>query len=79
MENTETMTAAGQPSAKMETLIPAREAARLLHCNPRLVKAYAERGDIPAMRMGNRWMFLPSLLDEWRRKKLLENCDAGKF
>jgi hypothetical protein len=31
------------------------------------------------MRMGNRWMFLPSLLDEWRRKKLMGNCEAGKF
>jgi len=60
----------------METLIPAREVARLLHCNVRLVKAYAGRGDLPAMRMGNRWMFLLSLLVEWRRKKLLENCSG---
>jgi hypothetical protein len=36
-------------------------------------KAYAERGQIPAMRIGNRWMFLRSLLDEWRRKKLMGN------
>jgi len=60
--------------ATLEPLITAKEAAAVLHCSDRTVIRYAERKEIPAMRIGNRWMFLPSMLDTWRRKKLLSNC-----
>jgi excisionase family DNA binding protein len=58
----------------MEALIGASEAAKLLNCSPQTLKRKADQGQIPAMKIGNRWMFLPSLLDSWRRKKLLSNC-----
>ena len=60
--------------ATHESLIGAAEAAKLLNCSPQTVRRQADHGELPAMRIGNRWMFLPSLLDSWRRKKLMSNC-----
>jgi len=56
-----------------EPLINAREAAEMLRCNERTVKRLADEKKIPAMRIGNRWRFLASMLDEWRRKELTSN------
>jgi excisionase family DNA binding protein len=58
----------------LEPLIGAKEAASVLNMNSRTLKRYAERGEIPAMQIGNRWMFLASVLDNWRRQKLMSNC-----
>lgn len=62
------------PNKGLESLISAKKAAEILGCCVRTVTKFAERGELPAMRIGNRWMFLPSLLDSWRRKKLMSNC-----
>lgn len=58
----------------LEKMISAREAAEIMNCNVRTLKNKASRGEIPAMQVGNRWMFLPSLLDKWRKEKLMSNC-----
>lgn len=64
----------GTETVKLEPLIGAVDAAKLLNCSPQTIKRNADRGEIPAMKIGNRWMFLPSLLDTWRREKLMSNC-----
>jgi excisionase family DNA binding protein len=60
--------------ATQEPLIGAKEAAKLLNCSRQTLQRRAERKEVPAMKIGNRWMFLASLLDTWRREKLLSNC-----
>jgi len=64
-------------TAEQEPFIGAREAAKLLNCSPRTVKRYAERKEVPAMQLGNRWMFLASVLDSWRKEKLMSNCSEN--
>jgi len=60
-------------SPKLETMLTIREAADVLRCSARTLKRCAEMGEVPAMRIGNRWLFLPSALDSWRRKSVLSN------
>lgn len=41
------------------------EAARFLRIHPVTAKRFAREGILPAFRIGNRWRFRPSELDEW--------------
>lgn len=66
----------GDFEKKLEKMIGAREAAQALGCSDRTLKYRAERGQVPAMKIGNRWMFLPSVLDSWRREQLMSNCST---
>jgi len=43
------------------------EAARFLRLHPKTVKRMARRGEIPGCRLGRRWYFRPSELDELLR------------
>jgi excisionase family DNA binding protein len=64
-----------KPSDKgPEPLVGAVQAAEFLDCNERTLRKYAERKQVPAMRMGNEWKFLISVLDAWRKEKLMSNC-----
>jgi excisionase family DNA binding protein len=51
-------------------LVDARKAAELLSCSPRTVKRMAEGGEIPAMRIGNRWRFSLRMLEKWCEERL---------
>jgi excisionase family DNA binding protein len=53
-----------------EPLINANEAAQILAVSAKTVKRMADRGEIPALRIGNRWRFRASELDEYIRRKL---------
>lgn len=57
----------------LEPMITAKEAAGKMGCSSRTIKRLAEERKIPGMRIGNRWMFLPSLLDKWRKGEILSN------
>ncbi len=57
-----------------EPLIDAEKAAKLLNCSAKTVKRMAARGEIPSIRLGNRWKFRSSELDEWMRSKLRSTC-----
>jgi len=61
---------------QLEPMIGLRQAAKLLDVSQATVTRYAERGQIPAMKMGNRWKFLASSLDKWRHGKLLSNLST---
>jgi nitrogen PTS system EIIA component len=56
-----------------EPLINARVAAKLLDTSEKTVKRMAARGELPALRVGNRWKFRASELDEWMRSRLLSS------
>jgi excisionase family DNA binding protein len=56
-----------------EPLINARAAAALLDASEKTVKRMAARGELPAFRVGNRWKFRASELDEWMRSRLLSS------
>ena len=56
-----------------EPLITAEQAGEILQCSAKTVKRMAARGEIPAMQIGNRWRFRPSLLDEYIRRQLLSS------
>lgn len=58
----------------LEPMIGAAEAAEALGCNVRTLKRMAERGEVPGMQIGNRWRFLPSLLDQWRKGRMTSKC-----
>ncbi|MGH9547091.1 MAG: helix-turn-helix domain-containing protein [Terriglobales bacterium] len=48
-----------------ERLLTLREAADLLGLHWKTVEVLARRGQIPAIKIGKRWRFRISLLDEW--------------
>ena len=54
-----------------EALIDASAAAALLNCSSKTVKRMAARGEIPALKIGNRWKFRASELDEWMHSRLV--------
>jgi excisionase family DNA binding protein len=53
-----------------EPFIDAEAAAKLLCTSAKTVKRMAGRGEIPAVRIGRRWRFRASVLDEWMHTKL---------
>lgn len=58
-----------------------REAAHYLRLRPIEVQTLAERGEIPAFKVDNRWRFLKNALDEWllaQRIQETEEDEEGK-
>jgi len=51
--------------ANFEPLLDCDEAARLLHLHPKTVERLARAGQIPAYKIGKRWLFRASELDGW--------------
>lgn len=46
-----------------------RQAAEYLQISPDTLYKYAIAGDIPAFKLGNRWRFRRSRIDEWMAAK----------
>ncbi len=61
---------------RFESLIDARQAAKLLGLCSRTVKRLASAKQIPALRFGNRWKFRASELDAWVHDRLTSNNTA---
>lgn len=53
-----------------EPLIDAKAAAVIIDSCPKTVKQMAARNQLPAIRIGNRWKFRASALDEWLKSEL---------
>lgn len=73
--------AAGRPAPDFpgcfcEPLTDAEQIARLLGCSAKTVKRMAARGTLPALRIGNRWRFRPSAVDEVIRRQLLSSAPS---
>ena len=53
-----------------EPLIDAKVAAALMNISPTKIKRMAAAGEIPAIRIGNRWKFRASWLDKWLNSRV---------
>jgi len=53
-----------------EPLIDARQAAKILNVSATKVKRMAQAGEMPAIRIGNRWKFRASWLDKWLNSRV---------
>jgi excisionase family DNA binding protein len=65
------------PPAETREVMDIRQAADYLGVSADSLYRYAATGFIPAFRLGNRWRFRKSRLDEWmdRRSGLEENAE----
>jgi excisionase family DNA binding protein len=52
-------------SVRFEPLLDCQETARLLHLHPKTVERLARQGELPAVKVGKRWLFRASELDGW--------------
>jgi len=48
-----------------------QQAARFLHIHPKTVVRLARGGQLPSFRIGNRWRFRASDLDDWAHGALI--------
>ena len=64
---------AAAAGAASELCLTAREAAALLHLNEKKLYALASSRELPAARVGGKWLFPRALLEEW----LLEQAHGG--
>jgi excisionase family DNA binding protein len=53
------------PTRALESLLTVDEVAGLLRLRPSTVRAYAERGSLPCVRIGGRLRFRPSDVRLW--------------
>ena len=54
-----------RPLDYLQRLLTVEEVAAFLQLKPSTVRAYAERGTLPCVRIGNRLRFLPSDVGAW--------------
>ena len=54
-----------------ERLLHLQEAASLLEMHWKTLETLARKGDVPAFRIGGRWRFRASLLNDWLEKRLV--------
>ncbi|NMG74623.1 helix-turn-helix transcriptional regulator [Aromatoleum diolicum] len=67
---------AHEPLATPESpCLTARQAAAYLHLNEKKLYELANSGEVPAARVGGKWLFPRKLLDDW----LLEQAHGGVF
>jgi excisionase family DNA binding protein len=59
-------------------ILTAEEVATHLRLAVPTIYKMAQRGDIPAVRMGRSWRFSRHLLDEWLEERMQANLD-GKY
>ena len=57
---------------KFERLLDLREAAALLGMHWKTLQAMARQEKVPAFRIGGRWRFRSSLLNQWLEKRLVQ-------
>ena len=55
-----------------------RQAAGYLGICPDTLYMYAQSGDLPAFKLGNRWRFKKSLLDQWMTEASMGGQQQGK-
>lgn len=53
------------------------EAAAFLRLNPRTLYSLAQRGEIPAQKLGNRWRFSRSALLQWMKAENAPTARTG--
>jgi len=59
------------PEAAFERLLNLREAAELLGMHWKTLEGMARKNKVPAFRIGGRWRFRASVLNQWLQKRLV--------
>lgn len=77
------MTGGAQGQLAAREVMDIRQAAEYLGISGDTLYRYASEGFIPAFKLGNRWRFRKSLMDDWMDRKsgvapLMEAVDPGK-
>lgn len=57
-------------SSGFEPLINLNEAAKLLGIHSKTLEVMARNGTVPGIKLGKRWRFRASALDEWLKRHL---------
>jgi excisionase family DNA binding protein len=57
------------PLKYLQDLLSVEDVARILQLKQSTVRAYAERGSMPCVRVGNRLRFLPSDVGAWIERR----------
>ena len=65
MRNDFEPTSAIDPERSFERLLDCGEVARLLHLHPKTVERMAREGRLPAFKVGKRWLFRTTHIDQW--------------
>ena len=55
-----------------------RQASDYLGISPDTLYKYASEGFVPAFKLGNRWRFKKSKLDQWMEEKSMETEPRGR-
>ncbi|MCD5391003.1 helix-turn-helix domain-containing protein [candidate division NPL-UPA2 bacterium] len=63
----------------MQKVLTAKGVAKYLHVAPITVYHKAQKGEIPAIRVGRNWRFPLTLLEEWARKKAKRDKGSWKY
>ena len=61
------------PSVVETRKVGMHEAASFLGVTPRMLQLYAQRGQVPAAKVGKHWRFDLRLLEEWYTRKAKAN------
>ena len=77
------MAGGAQGHVAVREVMDIRQAAEYLGISGDTLYRYASEGFIPAFKLGNRWRFRKSLLDDWMDRKsgvgpVAEPVEAGK-
>lgn len=59
-----------------ERLLNLHEAAALLEMHWKTLESMARKGSVPAFRIGGRWRFRASLLNQWLEKRLVAHGET---
>jgi excisionase family DNA binding protein len=69
----------------MENIMMLEEAAKYLKMKPQTIWLWAQKGNIPAIKLGKEWRFLRGVIDEWlnqrfdkKFKPIINNLDGRK-
>jgi excisionase family DNA binding protein len=49
--------------------------AKYLHMNSQVIARMAREGRIPAYKLGKKWLFKRSIIDQWLEKKIKEKMN----
>ncbi len=72
--NLQTNSALREPA--FERLLNLHEAAALLEMHWKTLESMARKGSVPAFRVGGRWRFRASLLNQWLEKRLVAHGET---
>ena len=51
--------------------------AKYLHMNPQVIARMARERRIPGYKLGKKWLFKKSIIDEWLEKKIREKMNEA--